>query len=169
MANRHSAALSVAALAIAGILPVVGAEPAAAVTTVACDSITLDNPHVSVGAGGVISKARAAGCGPTARLNYYMTLRLCPANANPPNPITKSWVTNNCAFKASAVYPQSGTGYFNPSNPDTKYVPRSGQSGAQGRGLWIAYLLWDTMYTNVNGDTRYEQGEIFKASRGVIG
>ena len=136
--------------------------------SVACDTLRINSPHFSSGAGGIIAKANLIGCGPTARVNEILSLWRCPSNAAPPKNAAKSWLQNHgCVMKAQELYAPDGT-YFNPDNPDTKYVPNTGKPGAHGTGIWVALMHWADRYVNVNGDYVYEQGTVSEVSQGVL-
>lgn len=171
MKLKRALVYSTVITAVAGITPMLGGAlvPAAAVSSAACDSITVDRPHYSAGAGGIIAKGKVSGCGSTARVYELLSLWLCPSNSNPPDPITKSWEDNHCTPVVAAHHPEGG-GYFNPSGTgtDVRYVPRQSEPGAHGTGIWIAENTWGTKYTDYAGVTRHESGDIFNVSAGVI-
>lgn len=133
-------------LLIAGSLvaSVINASPALARSSVNGCNVTIDNPHFSSGAGGIIAKGRfsCTDVPSTIHINgnrgTSFLLWLCP---NKP-PKSESYLynpANGCTPKGSNTdnvsATSSGTTY-------TRYVPPSSQGGAHGNGWWISCSTW---------------------------
>ena len=148
-----------AASALAGTAASDGAvEPTAETTTLSgvpvtpdtdpngC-SITMQNPHYSSGAGGVIEKADWT-CGdvpttiyinyPNYVYGYNLMLWLC-GTKTPQASVT--WLLDNCSpegnWQGSFTITKSGS-----AGDTTRYAPPQGQSGAHGSGWWIGSVEW---------------------------
>ncbi|HEV7680150.1 MAG TPA: hypothetical protein VGQ42_16435 [Candidatus Dormibacteraeota bacterium] len=100
----------------------------------------MDNPHVSVGAGGVIAKGRWI-CDPgVTNLTYTLTFYLCP---RVPTGGQESWPAEGCT---DASPPTNGAvpGPV-PGQTYTGYVPNSPAPAAHGTGYWVGanvYQSW---------------------------
>ncbi|SBT65643.1 hypothetical protein GA0070622_2644 [Micromonospora sediminicola] len=93
-------------------------------------NITMDAPHVSSGAGGVIAKLRY--CNDSAgQVQTTLYLYLCP---NKPSSNESNWYNEGCRSKALETYGWSATAFSN----YTRYVPNTGKPGAHGTGWWVA-------------------------------
>jgi hypothetical protein len=95
---------------------------------------SMDKPHPSAGANGVIAKAHFLCATGTSNLIYQINLFLCPFRTEgTPN---KAWMHDNCTemgVNANAMSPPPAGREF------LRYVPPSGQPGARGTGWWIAH------------------------------
>jgi hypothetical protein len=114
-----------------------GGSVANATTGSGSCTTSVENPHYSSGAGGVIAKSRVT-C--TASVNYYdgdFLLFVCRSNPTGPE---NTWASQyGCVQKAVAgAYlspPYAGTVY-------SFYVPALGSPGAHGTGYWVACMVW---------------------------
>jgi hypothetical protein len=104
-------------------------------------SNTIDNPHYSSGALGVIAKGHWS-C-TVAPATIYLSgergffLWLCPTQP----PKDETWITSHCNQKG-----RNGTDFtISQANTDyVRYVPPSGQPGGTGTGWWIACSMWQS-------------------------
>lgn len=121
-------------IAVFGLTTVAGAFslPASAAdrpVPLACIT-SMDSPHVSAGAGGVIAKLRY--CDPDGvHVNVTLLLYLCP---NKPSSNEQNWANEGCVLKAYAFHDWNA----NAAQQYTKYVPDLGNPGQHGTGWWVA-------------------------------
>jgi len=109
---------------------------------------TVENPHFSRGAGGVIVKARY-GCANVGRLNGVLQLFLC--STRPPR--DEQYIATQCTVKGYDNFD------FDPVNNNvyTRYAPRLSRPGAHGTGWWVGCTIYNAgpnRHTLI-GDTVY--------------
>jgi hypothetical protein len=107
-------------------------------------SVTIDNPHASSGAAGVIAKGRFQ-CSHVPSTIYIngsrstsFLLWLCPRQP----PKDEGYLTlpyNGCSVKGSDG---SNVAATVANTVYTRYVPPGGTQGAHGNGWWIACAVW---------------------------
>jgi hypothetical protein len=99
-------------------------------------NVLVDGPHYSSGAGGVIAKIRFVCTGSASRkvTSFIGNLYRCPRE--PARGLAeKQWTTDyGCSPTRSANGPAGFT--FSATTPVTRYIPRTGESGAP-RGAWF--------------------------------
>jgi hypothetical protein len=102
---------------------------------------SIQNPHISSNAGGVIAKGNwvCALVPTTIKLNnpYGAGFNLWACASNPPQ--DENYLINNCVWKAANFTDFTIT----VANSDNiRYTPPLGQPGAHGGGWWIACAQW---------------------------
>ena len=107
-----------------------------------CSVTSMQTPHYSTGAGGVIAKATwACSFVPTTIRLYPYALYLCPSQP----PQDETWIVLNCTQKGQNTNNISIT---QPNTNYTRYVPPSGLPGAHGAGWWTSCVMWDSVGPN---------------------
>ena len=99
-------------------------------------SVTVDSPHFSTGANGVIVKSHTKCNYSVAKVYSNIRLFLCRIQYGTLNSI-KSY----CALESEADY-----AIYNPVNgaDNVRYAPPAGTPGALGNGWWIGEGIWST-------------------------
>jgi hypothetical protein len=104
-------------------------------------SNTIENPHYSSGALGIIAKGHWS-CTSAPTVIYLSGERgfflwLCPSNP----PKDELWISSHCTQKG-----RNGTDFtISQANTDyVRYVPPSSLPGAHGTGYWIACSMWQS-------------------------
>jgi hypothetical protein len=107
-------------------------------------AIEVNNPHPSVGAGGIIAKVnwQCSDVTPNRSLYYALHLYRCPMS-DPQRDY--EWLYDHCypkAFNGNPDRPVTSTA------PVTAYVPDSNLPGVHGTGYWIAEAIWTSSYAD---------------------
>ncbi len=137
--SKKAGVIAVLALASSLAIP---ASPASANHT-SC-TMSVDNPHYSSGAGGIITKAKIYCTGSGVSAKVEAMLWLCPKKGDR----TEAWVSNNCQLKGY------GDNFYTPvpvAKTQVTYARESGQPGARGKGYWIACGMFEVYH----GTTKY--------------
>lgn len=104
---------------------------------------SVDNPHYSSGAGGIIVKARITCYGAYHNVQGSLWLWLCP---EPPSGGQDTWSNQGCTAMA--------IGWFNrevaPDQTITVYSPPEGEPGVHGSGYWKGCLSYSD---DITGNT----------------
>src|SRR5215470_13742380 len=150
--SRMTAA-GLAATVAAGFM-LFAASPASAADRNGC-SATIDTPHVSTGAGGVIAKGRwqCTSVPTTVFLSTATTgllLWLCPQNPQP----SESYLTNPNNHCNAMGYNFGDFDVDVAGQTYTRWVPPQGTPGAHGSGYWVACAVWFTPGPNGQGQDR---------------
>ncbi|MGH3908210.1 MAG: hypothetical protein ACRDTE_29115, partial [Pseudonocardiaceae bacterium] len=105
--------------------------------------VRVENPHFSSGANGVIYKSRVQ-CAETRQVVVGPALYVCPVDPQGPE---GTWPGQGCEGKAVDV--ESRT--VQPGTVETFYLPRLGQPGARGSGLWVGNTAVSTVEEGPGG------------------
>jgi hypothetical protein len=103
---------------------------------------SIDNPHYSGGAAGIIAKGNWLCSVAPATIYLHappggFLLFLCPTQP----PKNEDWIAQNCTQKGinTTDFTISTANQWN-----VRYVPPLGQPGAHGTGWWIACAMWSS-------------------------
>lgn len=105
--------------------------------------VAVENPHFSNGANGVIYKSRVR-CAETREVVVGPALYVCPVDPSGPE---GSWPDQGCEAKSVDVQTRT----VEPGTVETFYVPRVGQPGARGSGLWVGNTAASTVEEGSGG------------------
>lgn len=105
--------------------------------------VRVENPHFSGGANGVIYKSRVR-CAETRRVVVGPALYVCPVDPQGPE---GTWPGQGCVGKAVDVESRTVT----PGRVETFYLPKLGQPGARGSGLWVGNTAVSTVEEGPGG------------------
>jgi hypothetical protein len=143
--------IGIPAVLLSGVVAPVFADAPPAQAAVNCTA-SIDNPHYSTGAGGVIAKGNWKCALVPSDIEFTggfigFNLWLC-TDKSPTR--TESYLTgdSHCSIKGTYAtafeITVAGQTYV-------RYVPPSGQSGAHGTGWWVACAVWESVHNGVVG------------------
>ncbi|MCU1485807.1 MAG: hypothetical protein JWN67_2553 [Actinomycetia bacterium] len=149
-ARRLGRCLSGSLLA-ASMLVIVQSSPAFAASC----TTSIDNPHFSSGAGGIIVKGHFdCGAATVDEVAFVMQLYVCPSY--PSNP-TEANLAVYCTLKAN-----NGRSDYNvPPGDHTRYAPENTLPGVHGTGYWVGCIIINWYDPNFQGSSMSTSNPVY--------
>lgn len=134
-ATQSNTVLRLAIVAILLAMTVLVGQMSGGTASAASCTTQVQNPHYSVGAGGIIAKSSFTCTSGVTSYGYSLALYVCTSNPTGTDPASNAACTIKATNTNSFANPE-------PGKANILYVPPGNQSGVHGSGWWIATNRW---------------------------